>query len=204
MNIDDLSKAVTAIKNDTYETDDTIENRKQAHRRIVKDPRTELLHKMGFEFSHHFVRDDFDGRDGSTHWSVTIGRNGRKGREVTMDYSMGAGHRTYPKHYSIDAKLRGKPIVTNMRRMSIHHHGMNKQTVPNKPTMTDVFYCFLSDANCADGCANYAEFASELGYDEDSIKGDKVYRACQDQNAALNGLVDYREREQLQELFQDY
>lgn len=160
---------------------------------------TAKLHEMGFEFSHHFVRDDFDGREGSSHWSVTIGRNGRPGREVTMNYSMGAAHR----HYVKMSGRPGKPITLPYGNMSVHQFELNKKSKPNKPDMMDVFHSFMLDASCAD-CANYAEFADNLGYDRDSISGDKIYRACQDQLAAYNGLTDYKEQEGLQELFQDY
>ena len=160
----------------------------------------DTLHAMGFEFSYHLVRDEFDGRTGSSVWQVTVGRNGRPGREVSMEYTMGCGHR----HYSTGYGRPGKPIVSNMSRLTIDQLERNKRSKPNNPTITDVMYSLLSDATAATGCANYAEFASEFGYDEDSISGDKIYRACQDQAAGLNGIADYAEQNDLQELFQDY
>lgn len=39
------------------------------------------------------------------------------------------------------------------------------------------FYCFLSDGECSR--YGFSEFCSELGYDEDSRKAYKTFKACE-------------------------
>jgi len=51
------------------------------------------------------------------------------------------------------------------------------------PTLADVLYCLLSDANGVE--QTFEEWASDLGYDSDSRKALKTYMACQKTRAAL-------------------
>jgi len=79
------------------------------------------------------------------------------------------------------------------------------------PDFLDVLYCLVMDASVRHN-ATYEEWASEYGYDEDSRKGEAVYRACQKQTTdllrVLGGGNVGREAldrlEKLEELFQEY
>lgn len=46
-----------------------------------------------------------------------------------------------------------------------------------QPTATDVLSCLISDAS-AENCFDFAEWAQELGYSDDSIKASKIYGEC--------------------------
>ena len=58
------------------------------------------------------------------------------------------------------------------------HHGAY-------PTLDEVLDCLASDASMVDNARNFEDFASGLGYDPDSRKAEKTYRACQKQAKAL-------------------
>jgi hypothetical protein len=62
------------------------------------------------------------------------------------------------------------------------------------PTCADVLGNLASDASMADNAATYEDFASELGYDPDSRKGERIYQACRkiaDDLRRFLGNVDY-------------
>jgi hypothetical protein len=73
-----------------------------------------------------------------------------------VKYRMGVGHRK--------AKV-GRWATQEMQALPI-------------PPLPDVLDSLISDASCYDNARNYADFAGDLGYDPDSIKGEATYRAC--------------------------
>lgn len=48
------------------------------------------------------------------------------------------------------------------------------------PKLIDILYCLVCDASVRH-YSTYEEWVPELGYDEDSRKGEETYRACQKQ-----------------------
>lgn len=62
------------------------------------------------------------------------------------------------------------------------------------PEVVEVLECLHSDAHIADNCPTFEDFCSELGYDEDSRKAERTYKALRDQTAEvqawLGGLYD--------------
>lgn len=55
----------------------------------------------------------------------------------------------------------------------------------------NAFYCFVSDA--LSGLYSFDEFCGEFGYDSDSRKAEKIYRACKkayEKFARVSGLSD--------------
>lgn len=57
------------------------------------------------------------------------------------------------------------------------------------PTLADVLDCLASDACSVDNARNFAEWAGEMGYNEDSRKAEKTYRTCCEQRDALKALL---------------
>jgi len=149
---------------------------------------------MGFKLSSTLVRDEFDGRDGQSVWSVTIVRNGQS---FATEYSMGSAHR----HYRGGQKFESHPYGT---RMSVDALVRYKQSIPDSPSIDDVLYCFVSDAQCVAYGQEFADFADELGYDEDSRKAEKAFNACRDEYFALVRMCGQDGFEELCELFQDF
>lgn len=63
------------------------------------------------------------------------------------------------------------------RRMSVPFFQGSAHT--EKPTAADVLTCLLSDANSVESARSFDEWAGDLGYDTDSRKAERTYRACQ-------------------------
>ncbi len=57
------------------------------------------------------------------------------------------------------------------------------------PTVADLLDCLASDARAYDGAQDFADFASELGYDADSRKAYRTYKACGDLSTRLCRLL---------------
>ena len=75
--------------------------------------------------------------DGSSHWQVTLRR---RGRQLTVPFSMGPAH-------------------------------------SREPNAEDVLECLLSDASGAD--QDFESWAADLGFDVDSRRAERTYKAVQ-------------------------
>ena len=69
------------------------------------------------------------------------------------------------------------------------------------PTKKDVLYSFIMDDV---SYMDFDEFCSCFGYDNDSIKALKNFRACEEQTKNVNRLFNEEEKEMLRELLKDY
>ena len=72
---------------------------------------------------------------------------------------------------------------------------------PKKPTKKDILYSMIMD-DVSD--MNFNDFCDEFGYNNDSIKALKIYKACLKETKAYYNMFDSEEREVLEELLQDY
>lgn len=70
--------------------------------------------------------------------------------------------------------------------------------ITNDPSVADVFSALLSDADL--GSQEFAEFASELGYDEDSRKAYAIWEECRDVFDRFATMFTEAELETLSEL----
>lgn len=57
------------------------------------------------------------------------------------------------------------------------------------PTIADVLGCMMSDAISYDSSASFEEWASDLGFDADSRKAERIYRATKKQTEQLRRTV---------------
>ena len=55
--------------------------------------------------------------------------------------------------------------------------------IKDNPTADTVLECLISDALCASG--SFEEFCDDCGYDADSRKAERIYRACANTRARL-------------------
>lgn len=78
---------------------------------------------------------------------------------------------------------------------------MDKVYVPY-PTAASVLYCLLSDARC--GEQNFYDFCDEMGYDSDSRKALATHDTCAKLSIEMRRVFSAAQREQLEELLQDY
>ena len=56
------------------------------------------------------------------------------------------------------------------------------------PTLEDVLECLVMDSAYIDRASSFEEWADEFGYDTDSRKAEKIYKACKDQYENLQYL----------------
>lgn len=63
------------------------------------------------------------------------------------------------------------------RRLTVPFYMGSAHT--SEPTAYDVLYCLLSDASGVENSNGFEEWASEYGYDTDSIKAQRTYKACE-------------------------
>lgn len=54
----------------------------------------------------------------------------------------------------------------------------NGQKFPNKPLLKDVLECLQNDCSDFQSNISYKDWASNFGYNPDSIKGKKIFRTC--------------------------
>ncbi len=59
-----------------------------------------------------------------------------------------------------------------------------------EPDAHDVMQCLCSDAVSVDNCADFEQWACELGFDTDSRKAERVYRQCVMQRDALRTFLE--------------
>lgn len=103
---------------------------------------------------------------------------------VVFDYQQEIGH--LPAVYR-DTKKVGSPN-------SLHRVGLERQAVENgkvpgwpsvvTPTLADVMWSLAMDADVRD-YPTFEEWAAETGYDEDSRKAERIYKAAMEQTQRL-------------------
>jgi hypothetical protein len=86
------------------------------------------------------------------------------------------GDRTPEKRTSPEIKYRmgvGHRVKKHSRR-----YGTQVETPLPCPPLDYVVDAMVSDAACYDEARDFADFAANLGYDDDSIKAERIYREC--------------------------
>jgi hypothetical protein len=143
-------------------------------------------------------------KDPCLNWKVTLKR-GEKAI-LTTDYSAGMAHcPSYERRITIYVK---ELIDAECERGKTKFHGalgvrdsMADQRI--LPDPADVLYSLLLDAEVLN-YGSFEDWASECGYDPDSRKAEKTYRACMEIALKMrNGIGDY-DVMRLREAFQDY
>lgn len=133
-------------------------------------------------------------KDKSLNWLVSLSKDGKT--IVTTDYMAGVGHA--PSY---------KAPLTVKRNQAVdyeceHGHTPNvKQAI--MPKREDVIHSLVSDSDAID-YATYEDWADSLGYDQDSRKGEAIYRACLATALKLRNALGEAALAQLREAFQDY
>lgn len=150
-----------------------------------------LCERLGLSAAFVFVPLDQsrnkDNKDNPTlNYRVSLQRNGRE--FVAFDYSMGCGH--CPAYKNPPKFPNGKPDPYHKRSAIAFEcktgrtwkgHFANIDHIQAGaaifPTFTDVIYSAVSDSAVLD-YSGFSEWASEYGYDDDSIKARDVYNSC--------------------------
>lgn len=152
-----------------------------------------------------------------SHWRCTFTRGqGKHAPTLETYFSMGSGlHnadyrlKAAAQAINADATLTDAVKVARIRKLRCRECDAQsgkiewyaRGNVPPKgqhagvpPTCSDVLDCLASDASMVDNARHFEDFASDLGYDTDSRKAERIYHACMEQANKLRrflGNVDY-------------
>lgn len=179
----------------------------------LSDDRAFILEQMGVTLSAVFVphsQSRNKENEPSLNWRVTLKKDDRE--VLTADYSQGCGHCPSYKtpikfaNGKRDEYLTQKAIAreceTGKRARSLgtgSPHMTDGGKIP-EPELVDVFYCFLSDSRVLD-CRDFADWASDLGMDTDSIKARNTYDACMADALKMRAAFGDKAMGELHELF---
>jgi len=108
------------------------------------------------------------------------------------------------KYFDDDKEERNCYIVTvkyNGKQTSFNYGDSLVDTIEgNEPKASDILYVITSDYFFTkDNYPTYKDFAEELGYDTDSIKGLKSYERCLQQGTKLHKVFTEEDVKKLQE-----
>lgn len=113
--------------------------------------------------------------DGKTPFKYKVNLvNGNK--VFTTDYTMGTAY--------VGKRVAGKLVRVNIfGKYESVIRSMN--LIPIPPEETDVLSCLQLDCSSYTNAMTWEDFASEFGYNVDSIKEKKVFKACRKSHAKL-------------------
>lgn len=173
-------------------------------------PTLETLKAHGLTFSAEFVpfskSRNAKEKNLSLNWKITLYKDGRE--VIRTDYMMGIGHA--PSYKNWNAKTHGN-LNSILHESFLKHEaeaGMEASAYQHRgkaiePDYVGFMWSLTLDASVLDH-RSYEDWAQEFGYDEDSRKGEAIYKQCLGIALALrHGLGDSL-ISQLQKEFQDY
>jgi len=90
-------------------------------------------------------------------------------------------------HFKCVLRFEGRQLTTYFSQGSAH---------TNVPTVATVLDCLATDAGTAFSVGSFEEFCREFGYDDDSRRAERAYRACEAMSGKLErflgaGLADF-------------
>lgn len=140
----------------------------------------------------------------SLNYSVTCLRNGKA--FLTTDYSMGCAH--VPGYKQMDKSFDHANMIkaaceTGKKAKYFVNTGFIGKGEPILPSIEDVYYSLIINSSVLD-YSTFESWASDFGYDPDSRKGEKIYRACLEIALALRSAIGEDGMSQLSEIYQDY
>jgi len=167
---------------------------------------TALLNKHGITVESAFVPWSLSRNAGedspSLNWVVTLKQNGRK--LLTTDYMAGCAHcpaydqrgyNTVNGRADVLKECEGGKMVDPHPSIGLTHRAIT-------PDPLDVINSLLLDSDVLN-YDSFEEWAGDFGYDEDSRKGEAIYRACLAISLQFRKLGESVIAE-LREAFQDY
>jgi hypothetical protein len=131
----------------------------------------------------------------SLNWRITLHRSGRP--ILTCDYSAGSGH--CPSYKQGDNSINRSDMVRRECETGAAWTGRARIL----PDLADVLHSLSSDADVLD-YATFEDWAENVGYDLDSRRGERIYRACLDTALKLRAALGDDGMRALREAVQDY
>lgn len=128
-------------------------------------------------------------------WNVTI-----EGQD--FKYSTGIGHRIEKDSFKRDEfkKVLGKNPKKEKQNLLMYNKEVENYSKVKPLSIDDVLYSLISDAQY--GEMLFSDFCDELGYNEDSLKDNEMYKSCQKTNKKVRSFIS--NIEEARKLFQDY
>lgn len=167
-----------------------------------------LINLLGLTYDAEFVprSRSRDPEAEQINWRVKFG-------PIETDYSAGIGHlpglgqkylgrRPVAIDDEIRAALESGKVPTDWEQVFEHRFTLKRKPIP-APDVLDVAYCLVSDADAID-YPDFEDWAADLGYDPDSRKGEKAYRACLEIALKLRAAIGDEGLQKLRDAFQDY
>lgn len=181
----------------------------------VQQQYEEIAQDLDLKISSQFVPFSISRNAGSEHkslnWRVTLSS---KRTSMTFDYMKGTGHLPYPNDFQLARHQRSvvndaidfavetgiaRKIARGAMAFTILH---SKEELPT-PTLQEVLYSLTLDADVMN-YLTYEQWASDLGYDPDSRKGEKIYDECRTQASKLVEVLGSRHKiEELRDMLQE-
>ena len=161
----------------------------------------ELATKLGLEIDVKFLKNDLhfqDDKDKRDIYQITLKRNARK-------YSFKFGQSVncsgeYIGHKNMCLNKFGKFLFSKEEKEKILKYDLNYFKVKKNPNFAvPAFYDVLSCLQKYD-VGTFEDFCSDFGYDVDSRKAEKTYKAVLEEWQAVQALFNDDELSQLQEI----
>lgn len=153
-----------------------------------------------------------DPSPGSAHWLCII--SSEHGSRMSVPFSQGSSHRRWRTQGQLtmpsvglirqvaprDIRENFAPVKGFYEKESIDLREYRKAcTEPTPPDLASVLDCLRSDASSIDDARSFEDWAANFGYDTDSRKAEKAYRACQDSAQALRHFLGRKAYDALME-----
>jgi len=126
------------------------------------------------------------------------------GGEFTTNYSTGIGHRKPrigSQCQSEFERIMNANYKKNKQNLIHVNNTIEKNSLPVAPKLDDVLYSLVIDSEAEN--MSFSDWCSNFGYDDDSMKANKIYNACS-QNADILRKIGFSDLEELQSQFSDY
>jgi hypothetical protein len=143
------------------------------------------------------------------HFPFTLTLQTREGAaHLVPHYSIGEGilerwaREHGPRFFSPDAgeSHMDRTMLVNPKSIAGRAYLMHpKVRAAYRPEPADLLLSLASDARCAQDARSFEEFASDMGYDPDSRKAEKIYQACKDTALQLQQWLGLQRYQQLLE-----
>ena len=119
-----------------------------------------------------------------------------------FEYSGGIGRRIEIDGFKKEAfqKLMNRNPQKTKSNLLLYIDELKKVSKPKPLNIDDVLYNLVLDSQA--GAESFDDFCDNFGYDNDSIKVNEIYRACQKNSKKVRTFI--KDLEQAGELFQDY
>lgn len=122
--------------------------------------------------------------------------------EQDFEYFRGIGHRIEKDRFQKDKfkKLINKNPIKTKSNLLMYVDELKSVSNPKPLNIDDVLYCLILDAQA--GIQSFDDFCDNFGYDNDSIKANEIYKACQKNGKKVKTFIS--NLDEASELFSNY